>query len=403
MKKIFTVLALCATLMLSARNRAEGQEFTICGEISGLAVGDTLRFERIELPDWNLTHAFDVVVSIPGRFEYSGQHPDTEYYMMTYLPLVGEANGMSKGGQTMIVGGGVVTISGNIGRIYFCRIEGEAFGDQPLLREAAELEDAFELERWQYMKGMDETHASGDLEKNKEYTQKYTELTQSDKPRRIAELKRKFLRENPSSVWSMVQRLESAPYTPVDTLETYYTRLDAPASESRFGMELRKMIDALARLRPGEPAPGFSVTLPDGTVMNSDDFRGKYLLIYHWGFCPGSIQLEKEVTDFYNRFKEHIEILGITDSLEEIREAARTTENGATMFGVDLKGAYESMAAHPWIDAEDVGDNKKIGESYIFAGYPFFVLVSPDGKIVSRGFHETFFEAKKIIEAQHQQ
>ncbi len=215
-------------------------------------------------------------------------------------------------------------------------------------------------------------------------------------------LTREFLDSRPSSVWSVVNRLERAFDAPIDSLEVWYARLDAPARESYYGTVLRETIDGRVRLQPGKPAPGFSVTLPDGGVMNSEQFRGKYLLIYHWGFCPGSIQLEGEATDLYNRFSEHLEVLGITESLQAIRDAAQGTPPDEELFGITLKPVYESMAVHRWIDIESgTGENSRIGELYAFAGFPFFVLISPDGKIVSRGFYETFYETQTVLEEQY--
>ncbi|MDR2936476.1 MAG: hypothetical protein LBU80_03935 [Rikenellaceae bacterium] len=398
------VFALCLWLLagglLSARTQDGGKGFTIRGEIAGLTVGDTLRFERIELPGWSLESAFDVVVASPGHFEHTGQQPHTEYYMMSYLPRTGQAPGSSRRGLTIIIDGGTVTVTGSTDEIYFSRVEGEAFGEQPLLREAAALDDSIQQERSRNLQLAYAAFAAGDSIKGREHERRFNEFQREEESKRIRALESEFLNRHPSSPWSIVYRLERAANTPTDSLEAYYTRLDAPARASHYGTVLRKTIDDLVRLAPGQPAPVFGFMLPDGMKMSSDKFWGKYLLIYHWGFCPGSIQLEEEATDLFNRYKENLGILGITDNLESIRDAARTTPPDAELFGMNLKTAYESMAVHPWIDIEDTGENHRIGDLYAFGGYPFFVLISPDGKIVSRGFHETFYETEKMLKAE---
>jgi hypothetical protein len=408
MKKI-TTFTLCLCLLagaLSAQDPGGEKAFTIRGEIAGLEAGDTLRFERVELPDWEVVPGFEVIVATPGRFEYTGRQPHVQRYTMSYLPRTGEAPESERSGLKMIVDGGTVTLTGSREEIYYSRIDGEAFGEQPLLREAEALDRAIGLELSRYGRLMDETMASGDLEKNKEYAQKFMEVQRSDALKRVNELQSEFLHRYPSSPWSLMERLGRAKNTPIDTLEAYYATLDAPARTGYLGTTLRKTIDDLVRLLPGQPAPDFAVTLPDGTVMDSGVFRGKYLLIYHWGFCPGSIQRERDITELYNRFRDHFQIVGITESLEAIREAARTTEPDSKIYGmdIDLKTTYESMAVHPWIDVEDgTGENHRISQLYAFAGFPYFILVSPDGKIVSRGFHDTFFETKQILETQYDQ
>jgi hypothetical protein len=318
MKKL---ILLAAAMMVAAGANAQSddeREFTIRGLIAGLAVGDTLRFMEIGLPDWDLSPAFDVVVAEPDRFEYTGRQPRVKYFQMTCHPANGKAVESLRMGLLMIVDGGTVTVSGTADEMYFSRVDGEAFGEQPLLREATELENA-------YLRGR------SNVDPQKEY-------------RRALELRREFRSRNPSSPWSIVNRMEASSYMPVDSLEAHWARMDEAARESYFGTQLRETIDKLARLLPGQPAPDFSATLPDGRVMNSDEFRGKYLLIYHWSFCPGSLQIEPEVTDLYNRFRDKFNLLGVTDSLEAIRAAARSTSPDEEIFGMKLKPIYESMA-----------------------------------------------------------
>ncbi len=351
-----------------SQERREGERFTIQGEITGLAVGDTLRFEVIELPMWNLAPGFDVVVATTDSFEYTGHQPHSQYYLMTYLPHTGKVAPSSKRGLTMIVGGGTVTVNGSTDEIYFSRVDGEAFGRQPLLREATDIENAIDRERSRYLGLANEAFAAADSIKGREYIKMFSEFRRDgDEQRRVDELRGEFLRRNPASEWSIVYRLERSSNTPLDTLETHYARLDATAHAGYFGSLLGKTIDERRRLQPGQPAPGFRATLPDGTAMDIEDFRGKYLLIYHWGFCPGSIQLEKEATDLYNRFSDKLVVLGITQSLEAIRSAAQKASPDDEFFGVKLKPAFESMAAHPWMDVESgTGENGRIGELYAF-------------------------------------
>ncbi len=273
-------LGLSANVTLSAQNRGDGREFIIRGEIAGLAVGDTLRFEVIELPQWNLVPGFDVVVRTPDGFEYTGHQPHPQYYIMTYLPRAGKATAASKRGLTMIVDGGTVSVSGNTDEIYFSRVDGEAFGEQPLLREATDIENSIERERSRYLRLANEAFAATDSIKGGEYIKMFSEFRRDEDVQHIGELKGKFLNRNPSSEWSIVYRLERSSDMPLDTLEAHYASIDTTARAGHFGSLLRKTIDEMRRLLPGQPAPGFRATLPDGTVIDAEDFRGKYLLIY---------------------------------------------------------------------------------------------------------------------------
>lgn len=69
-------------------------------------------------------------------------------------------------------------------------------------------------------------------------------------------------------------------------------------------------------------------------------------------------------------------------------------------MNIELKPVLENMLAHPWFDAEKVDGNEKIEKDYAFAGLPFFVLISPDGKIIVRDFTKAFYTAKEKLEAE---
>ena len=37
-------------------------------------------------------------------------------------------------------------------------------------------------------------------------------------------------------------------------------------------------------------------------------------------------------------------------------------------------------------------------DAYKFSGWPFFVLIGPDGKIEARGFTDAFFKARTLLD-----
>ena len=59
------------------------------------------------------------------------------------------------------------------------------------------------------------------------------------------------------------------------------------------------------------------------------------------------------------------------------------------------------MLEHGWTEVEvetDCPENKALLESYKCSGWPFFVLIGPDGTIRARGFSEAFFAARGILD-----
>lgn len=60
MYRSFGIFGLSAALFVAAASCSRMQSFELSGRIDGLKVGDTLRFERVLLPEWNYEPAFDV-------------------------------------------------------------------------------------------------------------------------------------------------------------------------------------------------------------------------------------------------------------------------------------------------------------------------------------------------------
>ena len=59
------------------------------------------------------------------------------------------------------------------------------------------------------------------------------------------------------------------------------------------------------------------------------------------------------------------------------------------------------MLEHGWIEAElETGhpENRQIMETYAIEGWPFFVLIGPDGTILARNYTNAFYRAKKILD-----
>ena len=91
MYRSFGIFGLSAALLVAAASCSRMQSFELSGRIDGLQVGDTLRFERVLLPEWNYEPAFDVVVGEAGAFAYRGEQAHDGYYSMTYHPKSGKA------------------------------------------------------------------------------------------------------------------------------------------------------------------------------------------------------------------------------------------------------------------------------------------------------------------------
>ena len=166
--------------------------------------------------------------------------------------------------------------------------------------------------------------------------------------------------------------------------------------------------DCMARmeqLAEGKPAPDFTLTTTEERTVAKADFKGRYLLLYHWGLCPGSIHIDRQVSDLFEKYKDKgLQVVGLTESIADIRSVYESLPAGkkTPSPGVDdMRPVLAGMLEHGWIEAElETGhpENRQIMETYAIEGRPFFVLIGPDGTILARNYTNAFYQAKKILD-----
>jgi len=342
-----------------------------------------------------------VLVEKPDEFTYNGSHEHIEYYLVSYKPVSGKVTGRDRRGLTLLVKDGTTRLTGTANQIYYCRLEGGLY-DNKVLQDALKLEISLGKERGNYAKLIDEARIAEDEIKLRKYTDKFNSF-HSDRQKdfqKLSRLNKKFYDKFPSSEHTVVNALQRVKSASLETSQSRYGKMNKEAQDSYFGKILKREIEMIAVLLPGNDAPDFHLTAMDGREIALADCVGSYVLIYHWGLCPGSFQREKDVTDLYNRYKDRLIVVGITDNIETIKKLHDNTKPEDKLLNIEMKPVLESMLAHPWFDAEKTGRNGKIETDYAFAGLPYFVFISPEGKIISRDFHEAFYTAKNRMESE---
>ena len=374
--------------------------FKIQGDIQGLMPEDTLYFERISMPGFQLDFAFDVIVKNQNEFTYSGLHENVGYYMMSYKPASGKVVGSDRRGLTMLIKDGMTRLIGTANQIYYCQLAGGLY-DNEELQEAMQLDISLGKERGNFWRLIEEAQAAKDTVKIKEYIDKFDffDSEHQEDFQRLSRLNNEFYEKYPSSEHTIIHALQIVNSAPIEISLSKYEKMNSDAQNSYFGKILKQEIDKLHILQPGNDAPDFHLTAIDGREIALADCSGSYVLIYHWGLCPGSFQREKDATDLYNKYKDKLIVIGITDKIEIIKDFYDNIKPGDKSMNIEMKPVLESMLAHPWFEAEKTGNNGKIETDYAFAGLPFFVFISPEGKIISRGHHEAFYDARSTMES----
>ena len=383
------------------------QKFTVDGRIDGLQPGDTIRFETIQLPRWQYLPGFDIVVKRPGRFSYKGTLEHDQYYMMTYHPKTGKVRKNGRGGKPVIITpGDRITVAGTADEIYYSAWGGGVYSD-PELAEVLRVEDSLEQVRGSYLRRYAELMEQKDTLAARECGKKFNLFYDDNRAAvdRVRTLNRNYRKNHPDgTLYLLVEEIPGLSYTPVDKARATFDTYSEALRESYFGQLYARYMEAMARLTVGQPGPDFTVTTVDGRTLTKADFRGKYLLMYHWGMCPGSIAIDRYVRELYDEYHaQGFEVMGLTQSIDVIRKvyeslpADRPTPASGTD---DIRPVLARMVEHPWIEVEletDHPENQALTEAYVIQGLPFFVFLGPDGKILAREFHQAFQDAVRIL------
>lgn len=374
MKKLI-IIALSLTALCSVTSFAQSLKFTITGTIQGIQKGDTLRFVRILLPEFEGEKAFDIIVDKEGAFKYSGTHPHTQYYLIQYIPIGTPLEDASRTGMGLVIKDGNIVIDGRRDYIYYSNIKNSFYDKE--LEKIKTLEDSLELARNMIYNAMQEK--SQDPQIIMELYNKYNQfaINHTNQYKRLDDMRAAY--ELSASNEYMAYELCTRLNEPLDQLEAGYQKLDTKSKKSYYGTLLNTIIAKLKSLSPGQPAPNFSLITRDEEKITLTDFKGKYLLLYLFGTSYDSVEADPYIVDFYKRYKDKLAVIGITESMEMINKAF---DNIIINGSPAMKKGITSMLIHPWKNKVELEqyDNKDILNTYSIVGTPFFVLISPDGK-----------------------
>ena len=382
--------------------------FKIRGHISGLQKGDTLRFERVIPPSWDFEHAFDIIVEHPDSFSYTGTQEHDQYYLMKYLPKEGVARHFDRLGLSLIItNGDSISIPGTVDEIYYCIPRGGIYEDS-LLTEALLLDRSLGMIRSNYLREAEMARSQNDSIRAEQYTRLFNEFgKKSSDPRfdKARQAREAYATAHPSgSPYLIIEALQTISYEPIQKSKDLYGIWSPELKESYYGRLYAKLLSDMERLAEGQPTPAFTATAIDGIKVTQSDFNGRYLLIYHWGLCPGSVFIDGKVRELYDRYSGlGLDVLGLTESLADIRNLYDSLpENKKTpyVYVDDLRPVVEGMLSHPWKEIELTAGhpgNISLKETFGIGGWPFFVLIGPDGTIMARGFSEAFHKAENLL------
>jgi peroxiredoxin len=165
-------------------------------------------------------------------------------------------------------------------------------------------------------------------------------------------------------------------------IEDVFNALNKHVRQSEMACGIRRYIENSRRIQPGQPAPDFTLTQPDGTSLSLSDLQGKIVILDFWAsWCQPCRRSFPMMMNFYNKYKDkQVEILGIsTDSNPEVWKKAIVDE-GITWPQVIDESLTEKHS-------------RNVASLYAVPHLPLLVLVDQQGVIAAYGMDKHDLEA----------
>ncbi|MCR8669319.1 TlpA family protein disulfide reductase [Aestuariibaculum sp. M13] len=167
---------------------------------------------------------------------------------------------------------------------------------------------------------------------------------------------------------------KSAKYgiTYTSDLEGYYDEYLKGSTDEVNNKEIEESYLALRAVAKGQPSPKFEdYENFDGTTTSLDDLKGKYVYIDVWatwcGPCKAEIPYLKEVEKQYH--DKNIEFVSISVDTPDNRDKWKAMVEEKELGGIQLL-------------ADNAFDSKFV-QGYLIKGIPRFILLDPQGNIVT--------------------
>jgi peroxiredoxin len=125
------------------------------------------------------------------------------------------------------------------------------------------------------------------------------------------------------------------------------------------------MISLLTKLKPGTPAPDFTLPLSDKKEISLKGLRGKPVVLCFWTtYCEECLSEMDLIRPLYDIYKEKIQFVSISADKHFSK----------MLFFINLKKDYVWSFAH-------IGDHYEVLKDYDVRSYPLFVIIDKEGKI----------------------
>lgn len=214
------------------------------------------------------------------------------------------------------------------------------------------------------------------LEKKEEEIDSLWSLTRDE----LDPIELKFVLENPKSFLTpfYLRRLEEREIISLDSVKSILNGLDNSLKLSSFGIAISEDIRKKEITSIGNQAPNFKATDLNQQTVTLSQFNGKsVVLLEFWAsWCVPCRESIPHLKTIYNKYHpKGLDIIAVSadENREEWIEAVNQDSTGMW---------YHIPVAEKWPDGPITNDD--IFQNYYYRGIPEQILISKDGKIISR-------------------
>ena len=376
-KTVLTFLLIATATAIQAQNASS---FTLQGNIEGLQEGDTLIIAEYTLPEWTKEKQDTLIVQQANAFSLTFPVEHTTYLSLMHFPKTGKPLPSSKMALSFLARpADKLTLTGTIDYFVLAEIEG-GFYNNPLVQQENSLEREYDKVGIDIIRNMERARINEQKDSVQFYGQQYNTRRRPEQMRVISDSLTynthdteyaafQFLKDN--FRWNFSEGMQR------------YEKFNDEVKESYIGRKVKELIQKKEKLEVGNTPPDFIVITTTGVERTLSSYKGKHLLLYYWGMCPGSIQLSPQLTEFYKTYhSQGLEVLSITKddplkSQPQLKENTRTWDRFKDFLNPIWEVVYE--VEH---------DNAKMGSDYIFNVLPTVMLISPEGITLFRGYND---------------
>lgn len=361
--------------MASALSMFAGtQSVTVKANISGLQKGDTILICREELLDSVAAVCDTLPITKKNNFVYKKNHAGGAFYTFIYRPA-DRTEGRNRN-LTLFLNEGTVKLKGDAAHFGMVEKEGGEY-EHPSVARYTYLQDSLSTVESDLYDRYDLAMKQGDSGMLKDVL---LEISKGQSCPELDSLSIVLANEINDSEYAAAVYVWNSTLSTSGEMENRLSEFIPAVRDSYTAGQIRKVAEMKKKVEPEAQAPDFTLVDGEGETVSLQDYRGKYLLLFHWGVSQGSFRINTEVEQIYTMFHDRgLEILDFVHS--------DVQPGNFLSYSPELYRQLNPLFHHLWRTVYTaIPENFYVCDRYLLNAIPLLILISPEGKILIRNF-----------------